>query len=91
MSHGCILTLKGEVKKCKSIEGSMKNAQTLLKRKTEPEILGEYEYGSLRLTLIGYREGKAGTENKHELPPPLDSTLYFGDQLTISSSLEIFS
>ena len=88
MSHGCILTLKGEVKKCKSIEGSMKNAQTLLKRKTEPEILGEYEYGSLRLTLIGYREGKAGTENKHELPPPIDDQLFFGDILVVASKID---
>jgi len=88
MSHGCILTLKGEVKKCKSIEGSMANAQTLLKRKTEPEIIGEYEYGSLRLTLIGYREGKAGSENKHELPPPMDDQLFFGDILVVASKID---
>jgi len=66
----------------------MANAQTLLKRKTEPEIIGEYEYGSLRLTLIGYREGKAGSENKHELPPPMDDQLFFGDILVVASKID---
>jgi hypothetical protein len=66
MSSGCILTVKGEVKKCKIVETTMAAIQTILKRKTEPEILGEYEYGTLKLTLIGYKEGRAGTENKHE-------------------------
>jgi DNA-directed RNA polymerase subunit M/transcription elongation factor TFIIS len=88
MSSGCILTVKGEVKKCKINETSMQAFQTILKRKTEPEILGEYEYGTLKLTLIGYKEGRAGTENKHELPPPLDDQIFFGDIVLIASKID---
>jgi transcription elongation factor S-II len=88
MSSGCILTVKGEVKKCKIVETTMVAIQTILKRKTEPEILGEYEYGTLKLTLIGYKEGRAGTENKHELPPPLDDQLFFGDIVVIASKID---
>ena len=88
MSSGCILTAKGEVKKCKIVENTLQAFQTILKRKTEPEILGEYEYGSLKLTLIGYKEGRAGTENKHELPPPIDDQLFFGDIIVIASKID---
>lgn len=88
MSSGCILTVKGEVKKCKITETTMQAFQTILKRKTEPEILGEYEYGTLKLTLIGYKEGRAGTENKHELPPPLDDQIFFGDIVLIASKID---
>ena len=33
--------------------------------------------------MFGHKEGKAGTENKHELPPPLDNELCFGDILVL--------
>ena len=33
------------------------------------------------VSFFGWNKGKAGTENKHELPPPIDSQLYFGDIL----------
>ena len=33
------------------------------------------------VSLFGWKKGKAGTENKHDLPPPIDSDLYFGDIL----------
>ena len=29
--------------------------------------------------IYGCKDGNAGDENKHELPPPIDSSLYFGD------------
>ena len=88
MSSSCILTSKGEVKKCKIVEHTLQAFQAILKRKSEPEVLGEYEYGSLKLTLIGYREGRAGTENKHELPPPIDDQLFFGDILLVASKID---
>ena len=88
MSSGCILTVKGEVKKCKILDSSIQSIQTLLKRKTAPQVLGDYEYGSLKLTMIGYMEGRAGTENKHELPPPLDEVIFFGDIVLIASKID---
>jgi len=33
--------------------------------------------------LYGYKTGKAGTENKHELPPPHDNVLLFGEAVLV--------
>ena len=59
-----------------------------LKKKESPSVLGTYVYKSSLYTLFGFTKGKAGTENKHELPPPLDSKLFFGDILIIASKKE---
>ena len=62
---------------------TMSAIQALLKKKEQPEILGTYKNKSQHLFLFGYTTGKAGTENKHELPPPHDTTLCFGDILLL--------
>ncbi len=89
---GLLLTAKGDVKGCKiSIAGSGvtdADIQKVLKKKTEPEYIGSYSYKSKFLHLFGYTAGKAGTENKHELPPPHDSGLLFGDILVLVSAAE---
>jgi DNA-directed RNA polymerase subunit M/transcription elongation factor TFIIS len=90
--YGLLLSAKGDVKKLKLLD--TKTSATLneaalqdsIKKKTKLSELGQYPFGSLTLTLFGYTTGKAGTENKHELPPPLDTTLYFGDILVVASS-----
>lgn len=33
------------------------------------------------VVMYGWTDGEAGNENKHELPPPIDTDLYFGDIL----------
>lgn len=33
--------------------------------------------------IFGWENGDAGTENKHELPPPIDTLLYYGDILVL--------
>lgn len=56
-------------------------------RKTKPaSTLGTYKYKGATLTLWGWEEGKAGTENKHELPPPHDEALFFGDIVVTSTA-----
>ena len=84
---GLLLTAKGDVKSCKisSSQPSLTqdDIQTYFKKKTEPDYVGSYEYKSKHLHLFGYQKGKAGTENKHELPPPHDSLLLFGDILIV--------
>lgn len=86
MTSAIFLTAKGDVKKCllKDKVLTKESLLTLFKKKTNPKNIGTYEYGSLILTLFGYTEGKAGTENKHELPPPHDELLCFGDILVIT-------
>ena len=87
--YGLLLVAKGDVKKVKfSKTISEKDVQDFLKKNTPSTNLGSYVYDDYTLTLFGYTTGKAGTENKHELPPPLDSTLYFGDVLLVASKNE---
>jgi DNA-directed RNA polymerase subunit M/transcription elongation factor TFIIS len=88
--QGLLLTSKGEVKQIKitttTTEVTNEDIQKALKKKTEAEYLGEYPYKSKHLHLFGYQKGKAGTENKHELPPPHDGMLLFGDVLILTST-----
>jgi len=85
MASSLVLIAKGDVKKIKlpSLLNE-KIIQELLKKKTPATNLGSYVYDNYTLTLFGYTSGKAGTENKHELPPPLD-LVYFSDILLVAS------
>jgi len=85
-NHGLLLTQKAEVKTVKLPDILTAVAvKTLLKKKEAPEALEPYSYKGLTLYVFGFTTGKAGTENKHELPPPHDSTLFFGDILLVAS------
>jgi hypothetical protein len=66
-------------------------AGTILRRSTEPELIGTYKYGAFVLHLFGYKAGKAGTENKHELPPPHDKVLLFGEAVLFMTSAGKFA
>ena len=59
------------------------NIGTLLRRATNPDHVGSWPYGSQVVHLYGYKTGKAGTENKHELPPPHDNVLLFGEAVLV--------
>jgi transcription elongation factor S-II len=87
--YGITLLAKGETKKLKLKDGkgllTKDMLQTLMKKKTPLSNLGTFPYSGMTLTLFGYTVGKAGTENKHDLPPPLDAELYFSDILLIAS------
>jgi DNA-directed RNA polymerase subunit M/transcription elongation factor TFIIS len=88
---GLVLSHNGEVKSAKiPIQSEEKGCQLadlqkFLKKKSAPEILGKFPWKKHTLHLIGYKEGKAGTENKHELPPPLDNQLFFGDIIVLNA------
>jgi hypothetical protein len=56
-------------------------AGTLLRRTTNPEYIGKWKWNNMFVHLFAYKTGKAGTENKHELPPPHDTILLFGEAL----------
>lgn len=40
--------------------------------------IAEFNSVEYKLCVYGKTKGKAGSENKYEFPPPLDSTLFFG-------------
>jgi hypothetical protein len=53
-----------------------------LRKKKAADVIGTYVYKEQTLTIWGWKEGKAGSENKHELPPLSngnESALVFGD------------
>lgn len=89
--YGLLLQANGEVKKIKLKETknqeplTLDTLQKIIKKKTPLSLLGGYDCEQYNLTLFGYKTGKTGTENKHELPAPLNSEDYFSDILVIAS------
>ncbi len=90
-----LLTTNGDCKNARItiVDGEefpyLQSAQKYFKKKTAtPILLGSYIYGELALHLIGYNEGKAGTENSHELPPPHDKGLIFGDIIVFATQAQ---
>lgn len=89
--YGLLLQAKGEVKRIKLCDTkdtttlTPDSLQSILKKKTPVQELGAYEHGDYVLTLFGYTSGKTGTENKHELPPPLNEQTIYSDILLIAS------
>jgi len=57
----------------------------ILKRAKSPLLIGTWMWQKYKIFLYGYKEGRAGTENKHEMPPPHDEVLLFGDSCIIAS------
>lgn len=85
-----LLTQKAEVKSASLVTAAdgtinLSTIQALIKKKDAIELIGSYKNKAQHLFLFGYTAGKAGTENKHELPPPHDTTLCFGDIVVIAS------
>lgn len=56
-------------------------AGAILRRATPPEYIGSWKWNHHVIHLYGYKTGKAGTENKNELPPPHDKILLFGEAI----------
>lgn len=85
-----VLCANGESRQTRITSGEASAATvSKLLRKTRPAVeIGKYIHGELTLTIWGWREGKAGTENKHELPPPLDTVLLFGDAVVSATATE---
>lgn len=89
--YGLLLQAKGDVRRIKlkdstdSAPLTQESLQSILKKKTQVQELGKYTSSTHTLTLFGYKSGKAGTENKHILLPPMDAEQYYSDILLIAS------
>ena len=84
-----VLQSKGDTKQSKieitDGEEEIPTRVAKILRKTKlPTKIGSWEFSKLKLELWGYKDGRAGTENKHELPPPADSVLLFGDAIMVA-------
>lgn len=93
-THINTLTLiaKGEIKKARvslpeSGKLTLDAIHEYMKKKSAPVELGSYIHETTKIYLFGYKEGRAGTENKHELPPPYADLLAFGDIIVVASSI----
>ena len=87
-----ILSQKGDVK-----QGKLKVPKTtkvptveafaaVLKKKEIPSVIGRYNWKGKTLTLLGYEDGKVGTENQINLFPPLEGMTFYGDILIICTA-----
>lgn len=50
---------------------------------SDPVKISEWTIFDSTMVMYGFDQGEAGMENKHDLPPPVDSDLYFGDILVV--------
>lgn len=83
-----LLTTKGDLRKANlplTEHGTLtlESLQHYMKKKDAPEVIHQYEQRKQVWTLLGYKKGKKGTENKTELLAC--STVLFGDALIILS------
>lgn len=87
-----ILSQKGDVKQGKlkvpkaTKVPTAENFARVLKKKEIPSVLGRYAWKGKTLTLLGYEEGKAGTENQIHLFPPLEGMTFYGDILVVCTT-----
>lgn len=88
-----LLNVRGEIRRAqvKMLDTSVLNLdllQSYFRKKTPPVLIGNYQDGANQIFIFGYKEGKAGTENKCNLPAPYENTVLFGDALIIVSQSE---
>ena len=57
----------------------------ILRRTAAPVLIGTWKWNGYVVHLFGYKSGKAGTENKHEIPPPHDKDLLFGEAIVLAT------
>ena len=60
-------------------------AAAVVRRATPPDSIGTWKWKEHTVHLFGYKTGKADTENKHELPPPHDKVLLFGEAVLFAT------
>lgn len=84
-----VLSANGESRQSRmTLAPSPETVAKLLRKTKKPEAVGVYAHEELQLTVWGWKEGKAGTENKHELPPPIDEVLLFGDAVVSAADAD---
>ena len=79
---------KGEIRQGKLKSVTQEGFMAALKKKDVPSLLGKCSWKQKQKVLyfFGYVDGKAGTENQHHLPSPLEGLTFYGDILVLSSS-----
>ena len=86
-----VLSSSGEIKDA-VLQASgpvvLDSLKTFFKKKAVIETIGTYPYKALTLFLFGVLTGDDEDENKHQLPPPYDSTPVYSDIVILASNDE---
>jgi DNA-directed RNA polymerase subunit M/transcription elongation factor TFIIS len=77
---------KGEIRQGKLKGVTQEGFMSALKKKEVPSLLGKCAWKQKVLYFFGYVDGKAGTENQHHLPSPLEGLTFYGDILVLCST-----
>jgi DNA-directed RNA polymerase subunit M/transcription elongation factor TFIIS len=77
---------KGEIRQGKLKAVTQEGFMAALKKKEVPSLLGKCAWKQKVLYFFGYVDGKAGTENQHHLPSPLEGLTFYGDILVLCST-----
>jgi len=88
-----LLSQKGDIEQGQITGGangelSLQAIQAHFKKRQVIEPVGEFPYKALNLYIFASYNGKEGTENKHQLPPPHDLSNFFGDIVLVASKDE---
>jgi DNA-directed RNA polymerase subunit M/transcription elongation factor TFIIS len=90
-----VINQDGEIKKAALKKGSAKAELTLEhiqsfydKKNRDIDIVATYPYKTYTIFLFGSANGDEGTENNHQLPPPYDSNMIYGDMIVVASKEE---
>ena len=90
-----LITLRGEIRRAQIKLGeketlNVETLKTYFRKKSDPTVIGTYTMpqpvpGGTTIHIIGYKEGKTGTENKYVFPAPYDKTVMYGDVVLVAS------
>jgi hypothetical protein len=86
MASVVVLQKNGELRSAKWRDVAFSAVQKNLKLGEPVTVLAKFDYADDgKLLILGSQSGEAGQENKHELPPPIDNVLLFGDAVAIAT------
>jgi transcription elongation factor S-II len=90
-----VINQDGEIKKAALKRGASKGELTLQhiqsfydKKNRDIDIVATYPYKTYTIFLFGSVNGDEGTENNHQLPPPYDTNMVYGDMIVVASKEE---
>jgi transcription elongation factor S-II len=89
-----IISQEGEIKAGKLKGAGSKPALTLdliksfYKKNADIDLVGSYPYKTSTIFLFGATSGAEGTENNHQLPPPYDINMVYGEIIVVASKDE---
>jgi transcription elongation factor S-II len=83
-----VLQQKGTFRQSTINENSCEAVAKIFRRAQNPELIGKWEKPDVHILMYGYKKGKEGTENKHELPPPYSDITLYSDIALVGISLD---